>query len=214
MTLRDPPPNRVGKCEGGIEHVLSEGAVMIAFAMHLLATVPDLKHVAIHPDGEHGKRLDFRGWFLRHGFEHSKPMGTTSYGGLYTHDDGRTILVNPASGRGDVVADIDGRSYVAECKGGILNTTHPGQTSRLRQGLCETVGLSLATPIVKGRRQFAVVPKTKVTEALAARMAARAGHAGIEIALVDGLGRVEIVASLNNSSPVLGQRVQGPSVRV
>lgn len=67
VTLRDPPPNRVGRCEGGIEHVLSEGAVMLAFAMHLLTTVPDLTHVAIHPDGEHGKRFDFRDWFIRHG---------------------------------------------------------------------------------------------------------------------------------------------------
>ena len=35
---------------------------MVAFAMHLLRTVPGLKHVAIHPDGEHGKRFDFLGW--------------------------------------------------------------------------------------------------------------------------------------------------------
>lgn len=75
----------------------------------------------------------------------------------------------------------------------MLNTTHPGQLSRLRQGLYETVGLSLATPIVEGRHQFAVVPKTRATEALAARMAARAREAGIEIALVDGQGAVSVV---------------------
>ena len=79
---------------------------------------------------------------------------------------------------------------MAECKGGIVNTRHAGQTSRLRQGLCETIGLSLASPAIEGRRQFAVVPRTKVTESLARRMAARAGSAGIEIALVDGRGNV------------------------
>jgi hypothetical protein len=61
---------------------------------------------------------------------------------------------------GDIVADIEGRSYVAECKGGVINTKHAGQLSRLRKGLCEAVGLSLATEPVEGRRQFAVVPKT------------------------------------------------------
>jgi hypothetical protein len=30
--------------------------------------------------------------------------------------------------------------------------------SRLRRGLCETVGLLLASPVIEGRRQFAVVP--------------------------------------------------------
>jgi hypothetical protein len=53
-------------------------------------------------------------------------------------------VVNPSSGRGDVVAEGQGFGIVAECKGVIVNTRHAGQTSRLRQGLCETIGLSLA----------------------------------------------------------------------
>jgi hypothetical protein len=65
-------------------------------------------------------------------------------------------------------------SFVAECKGGVINTKHPGQQSRLRQGLCETIGLSLASPFTKDRRQFVVVPRTKVTENLAQRMATQA----------------------------------------
>jgi hypothetical protein len=75
---------------------------------------------------------------------------------------------------------------VAECKGGVINSKHSGQLSRLRKGLCEAVGLSLATETVEGRRQFAVVPKTATTAALAKKMAARARAAGIEIALVNG----------------------------
>jgi hypothetical protein len=168
---------------------------MVAFAMHLLRTAPALREVSIHPDGEHGKRFDFQGWLGRRGFTLKSPMGKTSYGGTYCAPDGRTIIVNPSSGRGDVVAEGEGTSVVAECKGGIINTRHAGQLSRLRQGLCEVVGLSLASPPVEGRRQFVVVPRTKVTENLARRMAGRAGAAGIEIALVDGRGNVFDVAA-------------------
>ena len=190
ITHRLPPPNRVGKCEGEHEQHLPEGAVMVAFAMHLLRTVQGLREVAIYPDGEHGKRFDFQRWLGKRGFTLKSAAGRTSYGGTYASLDGQTIVVNPSSGRGDVVAESGGVSIVAECKGGIINTRHAGQQSRLRQGLCESVGLSLASASVGGRRQFAVVPRTKVTETLARRMAQRARAAGVEIALVDGCGNV------------------------
>src|SRR5262245_57681003 len=154
LTHRAAPQNRAVFCEGGIEHYLSEGAVMIAFAMHLLRTVPGLKHVAIHPDGEHGLQFDFKRWLHERGFFLTEPKGKTSYGGTYSAVDGRTILITPTSGLGDVVAKIGELSFVAECKGGVINTKHPGQQSRLRQGLCETIGLSLATPRAEGARQF------------------------------------------------------------
>lgn len=158
-----PLPNRVGKCDGDRGHHLPEGAAMVAFAMHLLKTAPGVSEVAIHPDGEHGKRFDFQGWLGRQGFIRRSSMGTTQYGGIYATADGQSIVVNPNSGRGDVVVASRGISIVAECKGGIINTRHPGQLSRLRKGGCETVGLSLASPVIPGLRQFAVVPKTKVT---------------------------------------------------
>src|SRR5579863_6346616 len=104
LTKRAAPPNRVTACDGGIEHHLSEGAVMLAYALHLLRTVQGLKHVAIHPDGEHGKQFDIKGWLNGHGFRFAEPMGTTSYGGTYISSDGQMLLVNPKSGRGDVVA--------------------------------------------------------------------------------------------------------------
>jgi hypothetical protein len=53
-----PPPNRVGKCEGEFEWHLTEGAVMMAFAMHLLRTT-SAREILVHPDGEHGRRFDF-----------------------------------------------------------------------------------------------------------------------------------------------------------
>lgn len=76
---------------------------------------------------------------------------------------------------------------IAECKGGIVNTSHAGQKSRLRKGLCEAVGLLMARD--KGGRPVAVVPKTETTLKLAQKLA-RARDAGIEIALVDERGNV------------------------
>ena len=82
-------------------------------------------------------------------------------------------------------------TITAECKGGIINTRHAGQASRLRKGLCEAVGLLMASP--KAGRQVAVVPKTETKVRLAQRLAPRAKEAGIEIALVDELGQVSIL---------------------
>ena len=84
------------------------------------------------------------------------------------------------------LGDVVGGNITAECKGGVLNSTHAGQTSRLRKGLNETIGQSMTSEIVEGKRQFAVVPKAPASEALAKRISARCRKAGIEIALVDG----------------------------
>src|SRR5260370_36624558 len=161
-----PPPNRVGICAGDLEHHLDEGAVMVAFAMHLLRTT-STQEVLVHPDGEHGKRFDFAGWLGRRGFDRTSRSGRTDYGGRYSLPDGRRIIVNPTSGKGDVVAEVDGAVLSAECKGGIINTRHPGQVSRLYKGLCETVGLLLASS--SPGRQIAVVPRTDGTLRLAKR---------------------------------------------
>ena len=193
IRIHEPTFLRAAKAEGGVEHYLTEGAVIIAFAMYLFRIEPRLKHVSVHPDGEHAKRFDFAAWLGTQGFEKESEMGSTTFAGLYRNADGRTILVNPKAGVGDVVADIDGWSFVAECKGGVINTKHPGQLSRLRKGLCEAVGLSLAVEPVEGRRQFAVVPRVEVTASLAQKMRKRALAAGIEIALVDGRGNVDLV---------------------
>jgi hypothetical protein len=44
-----PPPNRQGKMRGGHEHRFYEGAVILAYAMHLLET-EDTKEVRVYPD--------------------------------------------------------------------------------------------------------------------------------------------------------------------
>jgi hypothetical protein len=193
ITLREPPPNRRKRCDGEFEHHLTEGAVMISFAMYLMQNVPNLKHVTIYPDDEQGKRFDFRGWLSAQGFTLLQSRSATDYAGLYVSETGNSVLVNPNSGLTDVVADVDGKTFVAECKGGVLNTNHIGKLSQLRKGLCEAVGVSLSMPKAANRRQFAVVPRTKVTQRMAERLRTRANEAGIELALVDGQGVVHLM---------------------
>ncbi len=163
---------------------------MVAFALHLLRTAPGLRQVDIHPDGEHGKMFDFKGWLEKQGFGQVSSTGTTSYGGLYEDHQGRTILLNPKSGCLDVVARYGASNLVAETKGGVINTRHSGKTSQLRKGLCEVVGMLMQIPMCTRQRQFAVVPRTRVTHELAVKMLPRTKAAGIEVALVDGRGNV------------------------
>lgn len=187
VTALAPPPNRAGKSDGPHEHHLYEGAVMLAYAMHLLRT-QGACDVRIHPDGEHGKQFDFAGWLGRRDFTKTSSLGSTTYGGVYRNPAGQTITVHPKSGVGDVVAEVGNQIISAECKGGIINTRHPGQVSRLYRGLCETVGLLMATP--SRGRQVAVAPLTDSTLRLAERLASRCELAGIEIALVGSRGEV------------------------
>ncbi len=194
-----PPPKRIGKSHGEKEHHLYEGAVMLAYAMHLLRTV-ETRQVRIHPDGEHGKQFDFSVWLQRRGFLKVSSFGRTAYGGDYQNDQtNQTITVNPKSGMGDVVAVVGNEVISAECKGGIINTRHSGQVSRLYRGLCETVGLLMATP--SQGRQVAVVPLTERTLRLAERLAPRCNLAGIEIALVGSRGEVREVRPICTDLP-------------
>jgi hypothetical protein len=187
----DPPENRRGKCDGGKEQHLTEAAVMLAYGMHLLRTVPGLRTVELHPDGEHGKRFEIAQWLSAQGFVLTETQGKTAYCGRYVNDP-QNIVVASIPGKGDVVATTQEGAIIAECKGGIVNTRHAGQTSRLRRGLCEAVGLLMAR--AKGGRQVAVVPYTETTLRLARKLAPRARDAGIEIALVDERGVVTDIA--------------------
>jgi hypothetical protein len=87
-----------------------------------------------------------------------------------------------------VVGQLNSSKIVAECKGGIINTKHAGQKSKLRRGLCEAVGLLMSRENT-GERQYAVVPLTDDTQRLADQMRPRCRKAGIEIALIreDGM---------------------------
>ena len=192
ITPKPPPANRVAKTNGDVERHFTEAAVMLAYAFHLFDVDSSLKRVELHPDGEHGKQFDIRSWLVRQGFDFEKPEGSTSYGGVYSNGK-RLVHVSLKPGLGDVVAETDTYRIVAECKGGIINTKHPGQKSRLRKGLCEAVGLLMSRPLGR-EKQFAVVPLTSDTETVAKRMRNRCGAAGIGICLVADNGVVSEVS--------------------
>ncbi len=160
---------------------------MVIYALHLLKTEP-ISSVSIHPDGEHGKRFDFADCLAKRGFSKVSKAGSTSYGGAYENLAGKTIVVNPTSGKGDVLVETDELHILAECKGGVINTRHPGQTSRLRKGLHEAVGLLMGKQT--SGRQVAVVPFTEGTLKAASQLAPRCAQAGIHISLVKGCGEV------------------------
>lgn len=186
VTLRDPPANRITKTDGPKEQHFSEAAVMLAYIFHLINAHPEIDGLEIHPDGEHGKRFDIRQFLESRGYGLKEPQGSTDYGGIY-EGNGRTILVSLKPGLGDVVGSLAGLKIIAECKGGVLNTRHPGQKSRLRQGLCEVVGL-LMSRSTDGEKHHAVVPHTEETERLARKLRPRCKEAGIEIVLMNGEG--------------------------
>jgi hypothetical protein len=135
----DPPPNRCGKCTGSQERHLTEAAVMLAYAMHLLRTVPHLTAVELHPDGEHGKRLDIVRWLSTRGFMLKQAQGTTSYCGTYVHDQ-QVIKVTSIPGKGDVVAMTTAGAIIAECK--VRNREHKtcGADIAFAQGTLRSCG--------------------------------------------------------------------------
>lgn len=188
----NPPPNRQGKCTGEKERHLTEAAVMLAYSMHLLHTVPNLSRVELHPDGEHAKRFPIAKWLAARGFSLNVRHGSTDWCGTYVKDK-QTIVVTSIPGKGDVVAVTSDGSILAECKGGIINTKHSGQLSRLRKGLCEAVGQLMGAE--QTGRQVAVVPYTETTLRMAERMESRARIAGIEIALIDENGLIRDVGT-------------------
>ena len=197
ITIKQPPAKRAAKAEGGVEKHLTEAAVMLAYAFYLSKSDQSLDRVEIHRDGEHGKQFDIRSWLETQGFSLVQPEGSTSYGGEYS-DGRRFVHVSLKPGLGDVVAETDAYRTVAECKGGIVNSKHAGQKSRLRRGLCEAVGLLISRPR-NDERQFAVVPQTGDARILAARMYDRCKLAGIGIRLVGGDGAISEVGALNNA---------------
>lgn len=202
ISMKEPPEKRLAKAEGGVEHHMSEAAVMLAFAMHLFKH--GAQKVSIHPDGEHGKRFEIQAWLATHGFTWREGWGTTSYAGRYLN--GNLVLeVHVKPGQGDVVATIEGHPIVAECKGGIINTRHAGQVSRLRKGLHEAAG-QLLTRSGIGEVNIAVAPLTNTTRDLAIKMAPRANRAGINIALVSATGVVEYCGADPFSAEVVALR--------
>lgn len=186
-----PPEKRRGYAEGGVERRFTEAAVMLAYAFHLLCEANGEALVTIHPDGEHAKIFGITPFLLSNGFERVAAVGKTTYGGRYVRGD-HTIIVNPTSGKGDVVAELPAGRVIAECKGGVINSTHNGQRSRTRKGMSELIGQLMILP-ANGARHVAVLPETYDTARLAPLLAVRCALVGIEIALVRENGDVTYV---------------------
>ena len=188
ITEKPPPKGRAEKCEGLLEEHLYEAAVMLAMVRWLF----DLgaTKVCVHPDGMHAKQFNICNWLRNEGFKKIAQKGETREAGTYARGL-HTLDVEFMPGKGDVVAELRGRGVVVEAKGGILNTRHSGQKSKLRRRLYEAVGMLLDRP-VSGDRLIAAVPLHRDTEKIACRMAQRCRDAGIEIALVSGTGEVKL----------------------
>ena len=150
------------------------------------------KNVYVCPDGMHAKQFDICKWLKNEGFQKTDQRGKTREAGTYARGS-RTLDVEFSPGKGDVVAELRGRRVLVEAKGGIINTHHSGQKSRLRKHLYEAVGMLLDRPNGVDRL-IAAVPLHPETEKLARRMAERCQVAGIEIALVSGTGEVKLCA--------------------
>ena len=186
-----PPPKRRGFSPPehlDHEHRLSEAAVMLAFANYLFEQ--GASEVTIHPDGMHGKQFEIRTWLMENGYSHYSNEGTTAYGGQYINGN-RKLRVWLRSGQGDVTAEIQGKKIVAECKGGVFNSSHNGVRSALRSGLREAIGSLLERP--DNERNIAVVPHSSETQKFGERAIRRCLAAGIEIALVSEHGEIVFI---------------------
>lgn len=170
------------------EHRLSEAAVMLAFANYLFNE--GATEVTINPDGMHGKQFNIRDWLIKNGYTHESLHGKTNYGGIYVNGS-RRLRVWLRAGQGDVSGTINGRDVVAECKGGVFNSSHNGVRSSLRSGLREAIGALMERPT--SERNIAVVPDAEETRKFAERAIGRAMKAGIEIALVTEHGEIKFV---------------------
>lgn len=114
------------------------------------------------------------------------------FAGTFEDAEGRRVIIHPRSGVSDVTANsADGTTIEAECKGGAIETRHPGRLSRLDKGLCEIVGRLMMKP--PGGRLVAVMPRTDVTLRVGRKLAPRCAAAGIQISLVGPRGEVEDV---------------------
>ena len=174
-----------------LEWHLYEPAVMLAVAQWLFAC--GAEKICLHPDGMHIPQFDICGWLKNEGFEKVAAKGKTRDAGTHARNH-HTLVVEFSPGWGDVVGDVQGTRVVVEAKGGIINTQHSGQKSKLRKHLYEAVGMLLDGPD-RADRLIAAVPRHPVTEKIARRMAERCRDAGIEIALVTEKGNVQLCAA-------------------
>lgn len=188
ITEKLPQSGSARKHTGKFEKHLHEAAVMLAIARWMFEL--GAKKVYLYPDGQHAKQFDICRWLGNEGFVKIAAKGKTPVAGTYTRQH-QTLYVEFKPGQGDVVADVEGCRVVVEAKGGIINTRHSGQKSKLRKHLYEAVGMLLDRP-KNADRLIVAVPLHAETKKIAERMVKRCRDVGIEIALISGDGTVEL----------------------
>ncbi len=192
---KTPPKGRAPKTDGDFERHLYEAAVMLAMAQWMFVKL-GAKKVCVYPDGMHVRYFCIRSWLENEGFKKTGSIGTTPEGGTYIRND-QTLVVEFQPGRGDVVGeDEQGSRVVVEAKGGIVNTRHPGQKSKLRKHLYEAVGMLLAGSYDTADRLIVAAPFHRETETIANKMmqSKRFLDTEIEIALVCENGSIQLCA--------------------
>jgi hypothetical protein len=107
----------------------------------------------------------------------------TARGGAWHDSTVRNLLA-----RAGWSADANGIIIEAECKGGAIETRHPGR-SKLDKSLCEIVGRLTSSPATG--RQVAVMPRTEVTLRLAPRCGCRNWTARPLCAVPMGIARLQ-----------------------
>ena len=185
---KQPAKGRKSKCEGSLERHLYEPAVMLAAANWMFEC--GAERVRMYPDGMHAKQFNICAWLEKEGFKKVAPKGKTRDSGEYVRNR-HTLIVEFKPGQGDIVAEVRGCRIVVEAKGGITNTNHAGQKSKLRKHIYEAVGMLLGNSY-GADRLIAAVPRHTETEKIACKIAERCRVVGIEIALVSENGDVQI----------------------
>ncbi|MCY3770197.1 MAG: hypothetical protein OXG56_12660 [Gammaproteobacteria bacterium] len=188
ITKKPPPRGRVGQCDGDFEEHLYEAAVMLAVAQWMFDR--GANKVCLHPDGQHAKQFDIFEWLMDKGYERICKIGQTRDAGIYSRKH-QTLVIEFKPGQGDIVTHLGDCRVVVEAKGGIINTRHSGQKSKLRKHLYEAVGM-LLDERTDADRLIAAVPFHQETKRIACRMVGRCRDAGIEIALVSGSGEIQL----------------------
>lgn len=203
--FRDPPPNRrripSSKNKEFKEQHFPEAAVMIATAIHFLNVIAKRRgnrkvhSCQICPDGMHESPhfhikdlLEENGFSLIRKAEKSK----TKYAGEYRNARRDEIKVYPRPGQGDVSIQWNNQTWVVECKGGIINSNHPGPLSKLRRGLYEAFG-QISAFQSEGTKRGVVVPKTNETIKHAKKFATAAKTLGVTLLLVDENGQFKVI---------------------
>ena len=143
--------------------MMPEAEVALSFALHLFKS-RKAHHVDVALDGAQvrlGERVIFpvKEFLSKNNWHQENSEGKSPWNGNYVDGSGNLLHVHAKPGRGDVVAQIGNRRYVAECKKGPLQRRRGNPEYKL---LREAIGQLMTTADVKKNDLLvAVVPKSQ-----------------------------------------------------